>query len=192
MGTAPEHLTERQQKWFASIRAGLERNTGKSLDEWVAIARTCPETRPKARQDWLREHHGLGINRAAHVLSVAFPSEARWEDGDVLRAKLWAAPAALAILEAVEQAVSPLPDLVSGQRKGFTAFSRKVQFAAARPLKDGRVALGLALEPDADPRLQPPKNEGWSERLKSKLLLSTPEDVDDEVAALLRATWERS
>ncbi len=57
-------LTARQQKWFASVQASLERDTGKTLDDWVAIARTCPETRPKARADWLREHHGLGVNRA--------------------------------------------------------------------------------------------------------------------------------
>ena len=89
MGTsrdAPAGLTERQQKWFASVRASLERDTGKTLDEWVAIARTCPETKPRARTDWLREHHGLGVNRAAHVLSVAFPSEDRWDEPDSLRA----------------------------------------------------------------------------------------------------------
>ena len=37
MGQA--NLTERQQKWFASVRAGLERDTGRSLTEWVEIAR---------------------------------------------------------------------------------------------------------------------------------------------------------
>jgi hypothetical protein len=38
------HLTERQKKWFASVREGLERDTGKSLEDWVAIAR--PVRRP--------------------------------------------------------------------------------------------------------------------------------------------------
>ena len=45
----PEHLTERQKKWFASVREGLARDTGKSLEEWVAIAQACPETAPRAR-----------------------------------------------------------------------------------------------------------------------------------------------
>src|SRR4051812_14430060 len=98
----PSGLTPRQQKWFASVQASLERDTGKTLDEWVAIARTCPESKPKARADWLREHHGLGVNRAAHVLSVAFPSEDRWDEPDALHAKLWTDPLATAIFEAVE------------------------------------------------------------------------------------------
>ncbi len=187
-----EGLTERQQKWFASVQASLERDTGKILDEWVAIAKTCPHEKHRARQDWLRENHGLGVNRASHVLSVAFPPEIGWEDPDQLRARLWTDPASTAILEAVEAAVGKLPDLVSGQRKGFSAWSRKVQFAAIRPIKGGTAALGLALTPDASPHLLDPKNEGWSERLKAKLPLASPADVDAGVEALLKAAWERS
>jgi hypothetical protein len=188
----PSGLTPRQAKWFASIQASLERDTGKTLDQWVAIARTCPETRPKARADWLREHHGLGVNRAAHVLSVAFPSEDRWDEPDALRAKLWTDPGANAIFEAVEKLATALPDVVTGQRKGFTAFSKEFQFAAIRPLKGGQVALGLAVSPDADPRLVEPKNEGWSDRLKSKVVLSSVAEVDDGIGALLQQAWARS
>ncbi len=185
-------LTERQQKWFASVEASMERDTGKTIEEWVVIARTCPETKPRARQAWLKDNYGLGVNRASHVLSLAFPTEERWDQPEVLRAKLWTDPAATAILLAIETSVGGLADVVIGQRKGFTAFSRKVQFAAARPLKGGEAALGLALQPDADPRLQPPRNEGWSERLKSRMILSSPAGVDAGVAALLKAAWERS
>lgn len=192
-GPAPTGLTERQQKWFASVQASLERDTGKTLDEWVAIARACPETRPKARADWLREHHGLGVNRAAHVLSVAFPSEDRWDQPDALRAKLWTDPAATAIFEAVAALVAQtLTPIVVGQRKGFTAFSREFQFAALKPAKGGQVVLGLAVAPDADPRLQEPKHEGWSERLKAKMVLTSPAEVDGGVKALLTQAWEKS
>jgi len=188
-----EHLTERQKKWFASVREGIERNTGKTLAEWVAIARTCPETKPRARQVWLKEHHGLGVNHAAFILAEAFPSaDPSWDDPAALRAALWADPAALAILQALEAAVADLPDLVTGQRKAFTAWSRAFQFAAAKPVKGGKAVLGLAVAPDASPRLLPPKNEGWSERLKAKLPLASPAEVDDEVRALLKAAWEAS
>jgi hypothetical protein len=185
-------LTERQKKWFASVAAGLERDTGKSLDEWVKIARTCPETKPRARAQWLKDHHGLGVNRAAQVLSAAFPSEDGWDKPDKLRETLWADPASRAILEAVETAATALPDVVLGQRKQFTAFSRKVQFASIRPVKGGKAMLGLALEPTADPRLEAPKNEPWSERLRSRLELESSEHVDAALAALLKAAWERS
>lgn len=189
----PQGLTERQEKWFASIRDSLERETGKPLAEWVEIVRRdCAETKPRARTVWLKEHHGIGVNRAAYILSEAFPSQMGWDDADALRATLWTDPAAAAILEAVEAAVADFPGLVTGQRKGFTAWSNKVQFAALKPVKGGTASLGLALTPDTSPRLLEPKNESWSERLKAKLVLASPTEVDDEVKALLKAAWERS
>jgi hypothetical protein len=189
----PSGLTERQQKWFASVQASLERDTGKTLDEWVAIARTCPHDKPRARTEWLREQHGLGVNRAAHVLSVAFPSEMRWDDAGPLRAALWKDPASEAILQAIEKAVTKLPDVTLGQRKTYTAWSRKVQMTACRPIKGGHVLMGFAVEPDADPRLAPRgKSESWGDRLKGQLLLTSPAEVDGSIDALLKQAWERS
>ena len=193
MDTQPDGLTEQQRKWFASLKANLERETGKTLDAWVEIVRReCPETRPRARTDWLKATYGVGQNRAAAIFSVAFPSEMGWDDADGLRAALWTDPASTAILAAVETAVADFPDLVMGQRKGFTAWSRKAQFAALKPVKGGAAMLGLAVAPDAAPGLLEPRNEGWSERLKAKLPLASPAEVDDAVKALLKAAWERS
>ncbi len=191
--TKPQGLTEQQQKWFASVQANLERETGKTLGEWVEIVRRdCPETKPRARTDWLKATYGIGQNRAAAIFGIAFPSEMGWDDADGLRAALWTDPAQLAILEAVEAAVADFPGLVTGQRKAFTAWSNKAQFAALKPLKKGGATLGLAVTPDTSPRLAEPKNEGWSDRLKSKLLLILPVEIDAEVKAWLRAAWERS
>jgi hypothetical protein len=187
-----DHLTERQKKWFASVRANLQAKTGRSIEEWVAIARTCPHEKPRARVDWLRETHGLGVNHASFILSEAFESkDPSWSDGPAMRQALWTDPAALKILEAVERAVAERSELVCGQRKGFTAFSRKVQFAAARPLKGGRLRLGLGVAPDLSARLEPAKREGWSERLKAALTLGSPEEVDEEIRQLLKAAWEQ-
>ncbi|WP_296451501.1 DUF4287 domain-containing protein [Phenylobacterium sp.] len=184
-------MTSRQEKWFASILESMERETGKTLDEWVVIARTCPETRPAARKAWFKAVHGIGTNRASVILGKAFPETAHWAEPDNLRGALWADAGARAVLEAIEAAVADFPGLVSAQRKGFTAFSKAFQFASARPARGG-VRLGLAVEPDADPRLGPPKNEGWSERLTSVLVLTAPAGVDSGVKALLRQAFERS
>ena len=187
------HLTDRQKKWFASVREGLERETGKSLEDWVAIARTCPETKPRAQLGWLKQHHGLGQNRASYVLSAAFPSERMtWDKPEEARAALWVDPASKAILEALEAAVAGFDDLVTAQRKTYSAWSRQFQFAAAKPVKGGAAVLGLAVAPDASPRLLEPKNESWSERLKAKVPLASPADVDDDIRALLKAAFERS
>lgn len=188
MPTEASGLTERQKAWMASVRGGLQRETGKSMEEWVAVARTCPETKHRARLAWFKAEHGLGQNRASMVIHEAFGDGAL---GDGAAGGLWTDPALAALLGAVKAEVAKLPDVVTGQRKGFTAFSREFQFAAARPLKGGGLRLGLAVPLDADPRLQPRGRESWSERLLSKLDIATAEEVAS-AAPLLEAAAERS
>lgn len=185
-------LTERQQKWFATVEANFEKATGRPVAVWVDILKGCPETRPRAQAAWLKATHGIGANHAAHILSAAQPKEAMgWDDAEALRAALWAEPRSLAILEAIERAAAGVDGVIPGQRKGYTAFSRAVQFAATRPLKGGRALLGLKLEPSASPRLsEAVRRESWSERLTAVIELDGPGAVNDEIARLFAAAAE--
>jgi hypothetical protein len=189
---ASANMTEQQRKWFASVRDGLQRETGKSLAEWVAIAKKCPETGTRARLKWFKDTHGLLQNRAMHVLSEAFPSALGWDQPAALRDALWTEASSRAILDAVEKLALALPDVVASQRKGFTAWSRTYQFAALRPLRGGMARLGLALPNEAHDSLLPAKHEGWSERLRTALTLQSPHDANRQVAALLKAAWGSS
>ncbi len=186
-------LSERQKKWFASVQASMERDTGKTLDDWVKIARTCPETTPRARSRWLREQHGLGANRAAQVLSAAFPDGPGWDEPEALLAALWKTPQGRAIYDAVAKLVrKQFPEAVIGPRKSFVSFSRKVQFAAIIPAKAGMAAeLGLPLPQSASERLAPMKKRPWAEKHTALLTLSSVKEVDAEVKRLLQLAWER-
>lgn len=185
-------LTERQKKWFDTVEANFEAATGRPVAVWVDILKGCPESRPKAQAAWLKATHGIGANHAAHILNAARPStEMGWDDAEGLRAALWAEPRALAILEALERAAAGVEGVISGQRKGYTSFSRAVQFAAIRPLKGGRAMLGLKLEPATASRLSPAaRRESWSERLTSQIELDGPGAVDAEVARLFALAAE--
>lgn len=185
-------LTERQQKWFATVEANFEKATGRPVAVWVDILKGCPETRPKAQAAWLKATHGIGANHAAHILSAARPEDALgWDDAEALRGALWSEPRSLAILEAIERAAAGVEGVIPGQRKGYTSFSRAVQFAAIRPLKGGRALLGLKLDPAASPRLTPAaRKESWSERLIAVIELDGPGAVDGEIARLFAAAAE--
>ncbi|MBA2936149.1 DUF4287 domain-containing protein [Sphingomonas sp. CGMCC 1.13654] len=185
-----ETMTAQQKAWMASIRENLVRETGKTLDEWAVIARTCPETRHRARLGWMKEHYGLGQNRASVILNIAFPSDTGWSQPDTLADTLWKDAGLRAIFEAVKAEITALPDVVIGQRKTYSAFSRAYQFAALRPDK-GAVLLGLAVEPDVAPGLAAPKRTVWSERLKSEVRLSVIADLAP-LKATIRQAWEAS
>ena len=188
----PSDLTERQARWFASVRNGLETSTGRSLDQWAQIARGCPERAHRARLTWLKANHGLGQNQASMVLNAAFPQDASWAKPDQLADALWTDPQSSLLFGAVSVLITGLPEVIVGQRKGFTAFSRKVQFAAARPDKSGGVVLGLALLPTASMQLAAPGRESWSERLKSIVSITRPDQIDADLLALARVAWEQS
>lgn len=185
-------LTERQQKWFASVEASLERDTGKTIKEWVKIAKTCPETTPGKRTQWFREKYGLGVNRIAHICSVAFPEGPSWDDPDALLDQLWKEKEGRAIYDAVAKLVrKEFPEAVIGPRKTFVSFSRKIQFAGIIPAKGGRAEIGLPLALSASKRLKTMKRRPWAERHSAMLTLSSPKDVDAEVKRLLKLAWEK-
>ena len=183
------NVTARQAKWFASVRDGLERETGKALTDWVSIARTCPETGHRARLRWLKEQHGLLQNRASLVLDEAFGGGDSWGDAQALIDTLWRDAGSRAILQAMQAALADFPDTVQTARKGYTAWSRKVQFAALRPTRNGGAILGVAVAPAGATRLAAPRSESWSERLTGRVALAAPGNVDAEVREWLRSAW---
>ncbi len=179
-------VTEPQRRYRAALAANLQKNTGRTLAEWVAIARTCPESAPRARLRWFKLTHGLGQNSAMQVFEALGGAQARRAHSPArLRAALWREPQALALLEQLERALARVPDLVHGQRKGYTQWSRTYAFAAARPVRGG-VRVGLALAPDAHPRLTAARHEGWSERLKAVRVLPWGARIDAGLARLLQ------
>ena len=183
------NVTARQQKWFASIRDGLERDTGRSLSAWIEIAQLCPQTGQRAQLKWLKENHGLLQNRAMLVLDEAFGAGPSWTDAQALIDALWVDAGSCAILLALEAAIAELPETVRTARKGYTAWSRRVQFAALRPLRDGGAMLGVAVAAAADGRLEACRGESWSERLRARMRLAGVDDVA-QVMGLLRTAWD--
>ena len=186
-------MTGRSQKWMEAVTASIERDTGKSLAEWVKIAKTCPESAPRKRAQWLRENHGLGVNRAAQIFSVAFPSGLTWDQPDALLDQLWKDKNGRAIYDAVAKLVrKEFPQAIVGPRKTFVSFSRGIQFAGIMPAKDGKAEMGFPLPLSASKRLAPMKGgRPWAEKHTGLLVLSSPKEVDAEVRRLLQLSWEK-
>lgn len=186
-------LTERQEQWFKSIEEGIVRDTGKSLDEWAKLASGAPEGGRRAQEKWLKDTYGIGVNRAAAILSRAFPDGPAWDDPEALLAQLWTDAGSRAIYEAVAALVEVMPNVTIGPRRSFVAFSHHVQFGAIQPVRGGHARLALALDPARSPRFEArKKSESFSDRLKAVLPLRAVADVDAEVKRLLETAHELS
>jgi hypothetical protein len=183
----------RQQAWFAAVREGIERETGRSVGDWAKLVReTCPVTGHRERQVWLKQTHGLGVNRGGTILQAAFPSDyPGWGDPDGLLNALFVAPADRAAYEAIAAEAAAWEAVTIGPRKQFVGLSRRFQFAAVSPAKAGGLKIGLAL-PEGEGRLAIKRKEPWSERLKSVRALAAGDGPDAGLIADLRAAYELS
>jgi len=181
------NLTPKQEAYFTTLTASLERDTGKSLSAWIEIVRLeCPETARHARAGWLKDRYGLDRTRIYQILNEILPPDAGWTDPDALRDALWKTPASLTFLTAFEALTARLPDVIPTQRKGYSAFSRNDQFAALKPVRGG-VRIGLAVPPQDDPSLFPAHNERWSARLQSSLTVSSADAIQGLLPLVKRA-----
>lgn len=187
---------ERGQKWFAGVEANLEKTTGKTLSEWVKIAKTCPEEKPMQRLKWFKQEHGLSMARAAVVIEKAFGADAfGWNEPETLVKNLFASKtfeAQRAIYDAVETYVQKLNGAILSPRKGYVALYRLKQFGAVKPSKEG-LLVGLAMRKyPKSKKLVDVKNLGGGDRTKKAVLLTSAKDFDGEAKALIKAAWDES
>lgn len=183
---------ERGQKWFAGVEANLERATGKTLQEWVKIAKTCPHDKMTARLRWFKEIHGLSTARAGVVIETAFGADAfGWRDPAALVDNLFTKTFApqRSIYNAIESFIRRFDGAVLSPRKGYVALYRLKQFGAIRPSKDG-LLVGLAMQKyPKSKKFVDVKNLGGGERNKKALLLASAKDFDAEAKDLIKAAW---
>lgn len=183
---------ERGQKWFAGVEANLEKATGKSLKEWIKIAKTCPHDKMMPRLKWFKAEHGLSTARAGVVIEKAFGAGAfGWSDPESLVDNLFSKTFApqRALYDAVEGYVQKFDGAVLSPRKGYVALYRLKQFGAIKPSKDG-LLVGLAMQKyPKSSKFVDVKNLGGGDRTKKALLLSARKDFDAEAKELIKAAW---
>jgi hypothetical protein len=62
------------QKWLAE----LKEETGRSMEEWLALVKSEGPKDERSRRDWLKSKHKLGTNKASWIAERA--EGKGWED----------------------------------------------------------------------------------------------------------------
>ncbi len=62
-----EYDTHKSLRYLKSIIAGMKKKTGRSLEEWLLLAKENGPADEKQRREWLKKEHGLGTNYAAWI-----------------------------------------------------------------------------------------------------------------------------
>jgi hypothetical protein len=189
------------------MAAQLERATGKSLAQWIAVGKSVATSiaktaaaagappKEKACAERLHAEHGLGKMAAMWVAHYACTDDdpADYADPSRLVDALYSGPkAALRPLhEAVVGEVLALGDDVTVTAcKTMVPAYRKHVFAELRP-GDGGVDVQLALgEVPAKGRLRPAQGRAPGDRMTHSVLVRSERDVDAELRGLLAKAYE--
>ena len=170
----------------------LERTTGRTVDDWVAVARGAG-TRVGEIRDRLKAEHGLthGYANALALIATGYGQA----DEAALVEGLFAGPRAglRPIYDRLLEIVGELGDDVTiAPKKSMVSFRRTKQFACLTPMSGKRADLGvnlrgaLADEPVGVARLKPTPG-GMASHV---FVLATADEVDDEVVGWIRRAFE--
>ncbi|XXF76521.1 DUF5655 domain-containing protein [Myxococcaceae bacterium GXIMD 01537] len=179
------------QDHMVAMKAHLPAKTGKTFEQWVALARKGPSV-VKELVPWLKEQ-GLGTVTAtmvAHELHGGYMKEhedpAALLEGNFAGGKAAQRP----VYEALMKAAGKLgEDFSHYPCKTYITLKRGKQFGIVRVAKD-RLELGLILPGvEAAGRLEKATRSIGNDRVTHKVVLTSKKDVDAEVLGYLRQAY---
>mgnify|MGYP001166022750 CR=1 FL=1 len=180
------------EEMAAAMKANLKEKTGKSLTEWVKLAKKSGETKHGGIVKHLKGEHGLThgyANLVAHEALGGAPTET--SSGQELVSAMYAGPKAalLPIHEALMAAVKQLgKDVEVAPKKTYVSLRRSKQFALVQPSTKTRVDLGLVLKGVApEGRLE--ASGTFNSMVTHRVRLEKKSDVDAKVKAWLKQAY---
>jgi uncharacterized protein DUF5655/uncharacterized protein DUF4287 len=185
------------QRWIAE----LPQKTGKSLDEWISLAKKSGPPTEEARREWLKKKFNFGTNAAWWIAERA--EGKGLEDGDpgtCLRAaekyveEMFSGPRAAArpLYDALlNLGLSQGEDVKASPCKTIVPLYRNHVFAEIKPATRTRIDLGFALRDlKARGRLIDTGGFAKKDRITHRIPITRMEEIDDEVKQWLKAAYE--
>jgi len=187
---------KRPDDMMSAVGDTMKERTGRTLEEWVAIAKTSgvdPLDQNEMRR-WLKHEHGIAQNSQWAIADAVArdagwvrPSVEQYIDGQYEGAKAELRP----VFDALREIIESFGDDITVEGRGtYTPFVRSRQFVAIAPATRTRVDVGLRYtEPPVSALIEPAKAPGQATH---RLSLSSADQITDEVAGLLRAAYEQN
>lgn len=186
MAQSPEEMAN-------AMIANMKEKTGKTLEQWLAIAKKSGEEKHGGVVKHLKSEHGLThgfANLVAHKLLQSDAASAEG-GGEALVAAQYAGPKAelKPIYDALIKAAKSLGrDVEVAPKKTYVSLRRNKQFALIQPSTKTRVDLGINLKNDS-PTDRLEKSGSFNAMVSHRVRLETPGDVDKDVKAWLKKAY---
>lgn len=179
---------------FEKMGETLRAKTGKTLDDWVAIARGAGIGGHMALVNHLKAEHGLGHGYANMIVHAANASSSLSQDDDALVAAAFDGAKAhwRPLYERLVALVEGFGDDVElSPKKGYVSLRRKKQFALLMPSTKDRFDIGLALKGE-EPVGKLELAGSWNAMVSHRVRIAAGEETGDDIARWLRTAYDRA
>ncbi len=178
-----------------SLIRNLEASTGKSIADWITVARSTGLIKHKPLVDHLKQEYGVSHGYANQIaLRALAPNDSpAIGSTEMVDAQFAGNKAAMRpIYDALIEAVHAFgPDVELSPKKAYVSLRRSKQFAIIQPSTAQRVDIGINLKGTPDEgRLEP--SGSFNAMLTHRVRVSSLGEVNEELIAWLRKAYEES
>ena len=175
-----------------TMEENIAKNTGKTVDQWVKVARKSGLEKHGQIVKFLKNDHGFTHGYANLVAHRTLHSSADQHDEDDLVGAQYAGPKAdlKPIYDKLLGAMKKFgSDLEIAPKKAYVSVRRKKQFALVQPSTKTRVDLGINLK-DKAPEGRLEASGSFNTMVSHRVKLEKPADVDAEVVKWLKEAFD--
>lgn len=182
MSKSPEELAN-------AMIANMKEKTGKTLQQWIAIAKKTEATKHGEIVKVLKSDHGMTHGFANLVAHKTLKSDAGSATTDLVATQYAGAKEGLKpIYDALIKTVKGFGDVEVAPKKAYVSLRRSKQFAIIQPSTKTRVDLGLNLKDEpAKGRLE--ESGSFNAMVSHRVRLQKATDVNKDVRAWLKKAW---
>jgi hypothetical protein len=177
------------QEAIASMAKNIEEKTGKSVKQWVVLARGSGFAKHGEILKWLKEKHGMGHGYANYVAKEATKSGDDSDEG-LVSAQFAGAKSALRPLydELIGVMKALGPDVEIAPKKNNVSIRRSKQFALLQPSTTKRIDVGLILK-DVKPEGRLLASGSFNAMFTHRVGVESGKDIDAELKKWLKAAY---
>ncbi len=186
-------MTDKVDAATQTMIENLAKNTGRTLDEWIVIARASGLEKHGQIVSFLKSEHGLSHGFANLVAAYARETAAILHNDDDLVTKQYSGKEALRpIYEALIVAIKEFGDDVQiAPKNAYVSLRRNKQFGLIQPSTKTRVDVGINLAGmAADGRLE--KSGSFNSMVSHRVRINHTDEVNDELIGWLHQAYDQA
>ena len=186
-------MTDKVEAATQTMIENLEKNSGKSLDEWIAIVRASGREKHNEIIKFLKTEHGFTHGFANLVAAYARETAASLQSNDDLVAKQYEGKESLRpIYDTLIAAINEFGDDVQiAPKNSYVSLRRNKQFGLIQPSTKTRVDVGINLDGDVIGNSLK-KSGSFNSMVSHRVRITSLDEVNDALIGWLRQAYEQA